>query len=72
MRWFQQAPVPLRLTLRDREAVVSKGEARAQVFQKPPYAIALHCGGTGVQHARVARRERDVPIQDEMLAAECG
>ncbi|RZI38807.1 hypothetical protein EGT07_32285 [Herbaspirillum sp. HC18] len=25
----------LSLTLRDREAVVSKGEARAQVFQKP-------------------------------------
>ena len=29
-----EAPVPLSLTLRDREAVVSKGEARAQVFQK--------------------------------------
>ena len=33
-RWFQRAPVPLSLTLRDREAVVSKGEALAQVFRK--------------------------------------
>ena len=35
----------LSLTLRDREAVVSKGEARAQVFRKP-YAIALLLQGT--------------------------
>jgi hypothetical protein len=38
------APVPLSLALRDREAVVSKGEGRAQVFQSP-YAIALPSRG---------------------------
>ena len=34
MRWFKRAAVPLSLTLRDREAVVSKGEARAQIVRK--------------------------------------
>ena len=33
--WFQRTLVPLSLTLRDREAVVSKGEARAWIFQRP-------------------------------------
>jgi hypothetical protein len=37
----------LSLTLRDREAVVSKGDARAQVFQKKPYAVALLPRGRG-------------------------
>ena len=62
LRWFQRRPVPLSLTLRDRHrvrakrgpmtgsAVVSKGEALAQVF-KNSYAIALLRDDSGLSCA---------------------
>ncbi len=41
----------LSLTLRDREAVVSKGEARAQVFTKQVFTKAI-CGCPAPKRAR--------------------